>query len=169
MASKAWGRDINILFLCDTNCGRSLMAQAIMEREGAGHFKAFSAGAHPAAQANPVVADILQKLGHETAHLHPRPWSDFARPGSPEMDFIFTMFDEAAREQTPAFGGVPVTSNWSLPTASHVEGNDAIRYAAFEETYREILRRVQVFTNLPFASLDQMSLHAHLDALATGS
>jgi arsenate reductase (thioredoxin) len=165
MPSSSWDREINVLFLCDSNSGRSLMAQAILEREGAGHFKAFSAGAHPAAQANPIAMDILQKLGHETAHLHPRSWAEFTTDDAPEMDFIFTMCDEAAMESVPDFPGVPVTSNWNIPTASRVEGTDALRYAAFDDSYADILRRVRIFTSLPFASLDSISLHARLKEL----
>jgi protein-tyrosine-phosphatase len=162
MPSSAWGRQINVLFLCDTNCGRSLMAEAILDREGQGHFKAFSAGAHPADRANPVAIDILQKLGHDTTDLHPKSWAEFATDDAPEMDFIFTMCDEAAMEQAPVFPGVPVTSIWNIPMASHVDGTDALNYAAFDDSYAEILRRVQLFTALPFASLDQIALHARL-------
>lgn len=157
---------LNVLFLCNTNCGRSLFAESILNREWSGLFRGYSAGTRPAERANPVAVDLLAKLGHDTAGLEPKDWHLFARPEAPDLDFVFTLCDEAASEPCPVWPGNPMTGHWSIPAPSRIAGSDVELYAAYEEAYGMIRRQLMMFTSLPIRELDRMSLHHHVAALA---
>jgi protein-tyrosine-phosphatase len=156
---------INVLFLCNSNCGRSLFAEAILNAEGAGRFRGFSAGTRPAERANPVAIDLLAKLGHDTGGLSPKDWSVFRAPDAPTFDFVFTLCDEAANEPCPVWPGNPVNGHWSIPAPSLAVGSDAEIYAAHEEAYRMIRQQLLLFISLPIRELDRMSLHHHVKGL----
>lgn len=156
---------LNVLFLCNSNCGRSLFAEAILNREWGPQFRGFSAGTQPAERANPVAIDLLAKLGHATEGLVPKDWSVFRAPDAPNFDFVFTLCDDAAEEPCPAWPGNPVTGHWSIPAPSRVTGSEVEVYAAYEEAYGMIRRQLMLFTSLPLRELDRMSLHHHVKGL----
>ncbi len=154
MADKLY----HVLFLCTGNSARSIMAQAILEREGKGRFVAYSAGSRPIGQVNPDALRVLTMLDHPTEHLHSKNWLEYAQPEAPRMDFIFTVCDQAAKETCPVWIGQPVTAHWGVPDPALVTGSIAEKAAAFNETYRLLLNRITLFVNLPLASLDRRSL-----------
>jgi protein-tyrosine-phosphatase len=157
-----------VLFLCNSNCGRSLFAEAILNREGDGRLRAHSGGARPADAPNPVAIDLLQKLGHDTSGLSPKSWDVFREPGAPSFDFIFTVCDEAAGEPCPAWPGDPMHAHWGVPDPTRFVGSEAETYAVYEEAYRMLLQRVRLFTSLPLRELDRMSLHGQVQGIAAG-
>ncbi|MBF0436746.1 MAG: arsenate reductase ArsC [Magnetococcales bacterium] len=154
MADKLY----HVLFLCTGNSARSIMAQAILEREGKGRFVAYSAGSRPIGQVNPDALRVLTILDHPIEHLHSKSWLEFSQPNAPQMDFIFTVCDQAAKETCPVWIGQPLTASWGVPDPAAVVGNIAEKAAAFNETYRLLLNRITLFVNLPLASLDRHSL-----------
>jgi arsenate reductase (thioredoxin) len=155
----------NVLFLCTGNSARSILAECILNREGKGRFRAFSAGSHPKGQIHPFAVELLKKLNHPTAGLRSKDWEEFAAPGAPVMDFVFTVCDNAANEVCPVWPGQPVTAHWGLPDPATVEGTEAERHLAFADAYRMLLNRISVFTNLPMRSLDHLALQTHLDEI----
>lgn len=155
-----------VLFLCNSNCGRSLFAESILNREGEGLFKAYSGGARPADAANPIALDLLAKLGHDTSALGPKSWDIYRKPGAPAFDFVFTVCDEAAGEPCPAWPGNPMNAHWSIPDPTLFVGSPAETYAVYEDTYRMLLQRVRLFTSLPLRELDRMSLHGELHTIS---
>ncbi len=173
MADRNWDRELNVLFLCTGNSARSIMAEAILAREGLGRFRAFSAGSMPRGRVDPVALDILAKLNHDTSVLRSKSWEEFARPGAPPLDFVFTVCDNAANEVCPVWPGQPMTAHWGLPDPAAFEGSEPERYAVFYDTYRMLANRISLFTSLPFAGLDGISLQSRLrdigrsDALPT--
>ena len=152
----------NVLFLCTGNSARSILAEAILEREGAGRFRAFSAGSRPKGEVHPVALDILARLGHNVSPLRSKSWDEFAAPGAPTLDFVFTVCDNAAAEECPYWPGQPMTAHWGLPDPAAVTTSEAEQHIAFGETYKALLRRIQAFTSLPMATLDALSLQARL-------
>lgn len=158
---KIW----NVLFLCTGNSARSILAEAILDREGAGRFKAFSAGSMPAGQVNPHAIALLQKLNHPTEAMRSKSWDEFAVNGAPAMDFVFTVCDNAASEVCPIWPGQPVSAHWGVPDPAAVEGTEAEKAAAFAETYRLLSNRISIFVNLPMGSLDRLSLQKRLDEI----
>ena len=152
----------NVLFLCTGNSARSILAEAIMIREGAGRFRGFSAGSRPSGQPHPYAIDLLRRLGHDTAFARSKSWDEFAEPGAPKMDFIFTVCDQAAAEECPYWPGQPMTAPWGLPDPAAATGTEAERRLAFSETYRMLRNRITAFVNLPTASLDKAALRARL-------
>ena len=155
----------NVLFLCTGNSARSILAECILNREGKGRFRAFSAGSHPKGQVHPFAIDLLKKLNHSTAGLRSKNWEEFAAPGAPVMDFVFTVCDNAADEVCPVWPGQPMTAHWGLPDPAAVDGTEAERHLAFAEAYRMLLNRVSVFTSLPMKSLDRLALQKRLDEI----
>lgn len=151
-------RVFNVLFLCTGNSARSILAEAILNRIGSGRFKAFSAGSHPAGQVNPHALELLQRLGFETTALRSKSWDEFAAPAAPGLDFVFTVCDNAAGELCPVWPGQPMSAHWGLPDPAAVAGTDIEKAAAFRDTFRGLERRIQLFTALPLASLDRLSL-----------
>lgn len=165
MTGKTFDRELNVLFLCTGNSARSIMAEAILGREGMGKFKAFSAGSMPAGKVNPLTIDVLRNLNYKVENFRSKSWEEFSGPGAPELDFVFTVCDNAANEVCPIWPGQPMTAHWGVPDPAAVEGSDAVKHAAFFDTYRMLFNRISLFVNLPFASLDKLSLQSRLSAI----
>lgn len=155
----------NVLFLCTGNSARSILAECILNREGKGRFRGFSAGSHPKGQVHPFAIELLKKLNHPTAGLRSKDWEEFAVPGAPVMDFVFTVCDNAANEVCPVWPGQPMTAHWGLPDPAAAEGTEAERHLAFADAYRMLLNRIGIFTNLPMRSLDRLALQKRLDEI----
>ena len=156
-------RIYNVLFLCTGNSARSILGEAIMNRIGAGKFAGFSAGSDPKGQVNPHALHLLESLQHDTSALRSKSWDEFARPGAPPLDFVFTVCDNAANEVCPVWPGQPMSAHWGLPDPAAIEGSEAEIAAAFAETYRLLRHRISAFCALPFDSLDRMALKRKLD------
>ena len=155
----------NVLFLCTGNSARSIMAECLLERIGAARFRAFSAGSFPAGAVNPHALEILERRNHRTDHLRSKSWDEFAAPGAPKMDFVFTVCDSAAGEVCPVWPGRPVSAHWGFADPAGVEGKEAVIRAAFADTYREIATRIEIFASLPIESLDRLALERRLDEI----
>ena len=155
-------RIFNVLFVCTGNSARSIMAEAILDREGKGRFRAFSAGSHPKGAVHGDALDLLRRMNHPIAALRSKSWDEFAAPDAPKLDFVFTVCDNAAGEVCPAWPGQPMTAHWGLPDPAAVAGNDAERRAAFAEAYRMLASRISIFVSLPMISLDKLTLQKHL-------
>lgn len=156
-------RIYNVLFLCTGNSARSILAEAILDREGMGRFKGFSAGSRPRGTVHPYALDLLTRLNHDTSGLRSKSWDEFARPGAPALDFVFTVCDQAAAEECPFWPGQPMTAHWGLPDPAAFIGNEAETRVAFLDTYRMLRNRISIFVNLPIAALDRLTLKKHLD------
>lgn len=148
----------NVLFLCTGNSARSILAEALIDRWGNGQFKGYSAGSFPKGEVNPFALKLLYQLGLPTAHLRSKNWNEFAGPGAPVMDFVFTVCDQAAGEACPVWPGHPVTAHWGIPDPAAVEGSDIERALALNDAYRMLERRIKIFLSLPLASLDRMTI-----------
>lgn len=159
----------NVLFLCTGNSARSVIAEAIMNREGMGRFKGYSAGSHPKGEVHPFTLDLLDSLNFDTGFARSKSWDEFAEPGAPEMDFVFTVCDQAAAEACPVWPGQPMSAHWGVPDPAAVEGNEAEKRLAFSDTFRMLNNRISIFTNLPITSLDSLSLQKELDAIGRSS
>lgn len=155
----------NVLFLCTGNSARSIFAEAILSRECGGKFTAYSAGSDPKGVVHPYTLDLLHTLQHPIDDLHSKSWDTFARADAPEMDFVFTVCDDAANEVCPIWPGQPMTAHWGVPDPAQAGGTEAERRLAFAETYRMLKNRVVAFTNLPISSLDRLSLKAKIHAI----
>lgn len=153
----------NVLFLCTGNSARSIIAEAIMNREGMGKFRAFSAGSKPGSAPHPYTLDLLKGLNHDTDFARSKSWDEFTGPNAPQMDFVFTVCDNAAAEECPFWPGQPMTAHWGVPDPVKVEGPEAVRRVAFTETYRMLRSRISIFTSLPINTLDRMVLQRNLD------
>ena len=152
----------NVLFLCTGNSARSIMAEAILNKLGAGKFRAYSAGSRPKGQVHPEALRLLESLGHETSGFRSKSWSEFADPGAPLLDFVFTVCDNAAGEVCPVWPGQPMTAHWGLPDPAEARGKPAEISLAFKDAYRMLNQRIGIFTSLPLRSLDQLSLQKKL-------
>ncbi len=157
----------NVLFLCTGNSARSIMAEAILNREGLGRFKAYSAGSQPAGEVNPHAVQLLQKLNYKTDFARSKDWNEFAGPDAPQMNFVFTVCDRAAAESCPVWPGQPMTAHWGVPDPVNAGGNETERQLAFSESYRMLANRISVFINLPLKSLDRLSLQRRLDEIGS--
>jgi protein-tyrosine-phosphatase len=155
----------NVLFLCTHNSARSIIAEAIMNRLGAGKFEAYSAGSQPAGEPHPYALELLHKNNHPISGLRSKSWDEFAGPDAPQMDFVFTVCDQAAAEQCPYWPGQPMKAHWGVPDPSQAEGTEAEKRFAFADTYRMMYQRIGIFTNLPLASIDKLKLQEKLDAI----
>ncbi|MGO9673971.1 MAG: arsenate reductase ArsC [Methylocella sp.] len=155
----------NVLFLCTGNSARSILAEAIMSQLGQGRFKAYSAGSHPKAQPHPYAIDLLRKLDFDVEGLRSKSWDEFAAPGAPPLDFVFTLCDDAASEQCPHWPGQPMTAHWGMPDPAAAQGNEVERRLAFADTLRMLSNRISIFTNLPIRSLDLISLQKRIDEI----
>jgi arsenate reductase (thioredoxin) len=156
-------RPYNVLFLCTHNSARSVIAECIMHRIGSGKFHAYSAGSRPSGQIHPLAINLLKKLNYDTTGLRSKSWEEFTGPDAPELDFVFTVCDDAANEVCPVWPGQPMTAHWGLPDPSLVTGTEAERAFAFSDTYRMLNQRIGIFISLPLASLSKLSLQKHLD------
>ena len=158
----------NVLFLCTGNSARSILAEAIMNRVGAGRFHAVSAGSMPTGVVNPHAIALLRKLDYPTESFRSKGWEEFARggaPDAPELNFVFTVCDNAAGEVCPIWPGQPMTAHWGVPDPAAAQGNAAEVALAFAEAYRQLSNRITAFTSLPFAAHDQMDFQRRLDAI----
>ena len=155
-------RAFNTLFLCTGNSARSIIAEAILNKLGAGKFRAYSAGSQPKGQVNPHTIALLTGLGYDTSGFRSKSWSEFARPGAPALDFVFTVCDNAAGEACPVWPGQPMTAHWGVPDPAEATGTAAEIALAFKDAYRMLHRRIEIFVALPIRSLDQLSLQARL-------
>lgn len=154
--SRGMSKTYNVLFLCTGNSARSILAEAILNKEGAGRFHAFSAGSFPKGKVHPAALDVLRELGHPTEDFHSKSWDEFAAPGAPPLDFIFTVCDNAAGETCPVWPGKPVTAHWGIEDPAAVDGPG--QRAAFRNAYRALKWRIDLFLALPLDSIDELSL-----------
>ena len=155
----------NVLFLCTGNSARSILGEAILNRQGAGRFQAFSAGSHPKGEVHPLALDLLRSLDYPAAGLRSKNWDEFSLPGAPKLDFIFTVCDDAAAETCPVWPGHPMTAHWGIPDPARAEGTEAEKRLAFAEAHRSLSNRISAFISLSLASLDRMSLKNKLTAI----
>jgi protein-tyrosine-phosphatase len=153
----------NVLFICTGNSARSILAEAILNREGQGRFRAFSAGSHPKGAVHDYALDLLRRMNHPVTGLRSKDWNEFAASDAPKLDFAFTVCDNAAGEVCPVWPGQPMTAHWGLPDPAAVAGSEAEKRAAFADAYRMLLNRISIFVNLPLASLDKLTLQKRLD------
>lgn len=152
----------NVLVLCTGNSARSILAEVLFNMLGKGRFIAHSAGSHPAGRVNPFALELLQQQGLSTEGLRSKSWDEFAAPGAPHIDFIFTVCDNAAGETCPIWPGKPATAHWGIPDPAAVTGDDAAKRAAFRKASEQLARRIQLFMSLPIKSLDKLTLKEKL-------
>lgn len=155
-------RIYNVLFLCTHNSARSILAEAILNQHGAGRFRAFSAGSHPAGQVNPHALDLLERNRFPTAGLRSKNWDEFAAPGAPVMDYVLTVCDKAAGEVCPVWPGQPISAHWGVEDPAAVEGDQEAVNKAFKDAFIVMSRRIALFLSLPIDKLDKMSLRKEL-------
>lgn len=155
----------NVLFLCTGNSARSVMAECILNREGAGRFKAFSAGSHPKGHIDPTVLGLLNRTNYPTGNLRSKSWEEFAQAGAPVLDFVFTVCDDAAGEVCPVWPGQPMTAHWGVPDPANFNGTEVEKAAYTGEVMRMLNTRIAIFCSLPMHSLDRLSLQTRLDAI----
>ena len=155
-------RVYNVLFLCTGNSARSILAESILNAEGKGRFKAFSAGSQPKGEVNPHALKELEALGYPFEGFRSKSWDEFAEPGAPKMDFIFTVCDSAAGEACPVWIGHPMTAHWGIEDPAAVEGSEVEKARAFAQAARFLKNRIMSFISLPLASLDRLALETHL-------
>ena len=155
-------RAFNALFLCTGNSARSIMAEAILNKLGRGKFQAYSAGSQPKGQVNPHTIQLLKGLGYDTSDYRSKSWSEFAKPGAPSLDFVFTVCDNAAGEACPFWPGQPMTAHWGVPDPAEAQGSAAEIALAFKDAYRMLHQRIGIFVALPIRSLDKLSLRTRL-------
>ncbi|MGF1619256.1 MAG: arsenate reductase ArsC [Rhodomicrobiaceae bacterium] len=158
-------RIYNVLFLCTHNSARSVLGECIMNRLGAGGFRGFSAGSAPRGEVHPYALDLLRSQNYDVSELRSKSWDEFAEPGAPPIDFVFTVCDSAAAEVCPIWPGQPMTAHWGVPDPSVAEGSEAERRYAFADTHRMLYQRIGIFTNLPLASLDRLALQKKIDEI----
>ena len=161
-------RVFNVLFLCVGNSARSIMAEAILNREANGKLHGFSAGSAPRGEIHPFALDLLKQLSFATDGLRSKGHAEFAGPDSPNLDFVVTLCDEEAGEACPVWPGQPMTAHWGVPDPAKVEGNEAEQRVAFAETFRMLNQRISIFASLPIASLDKLALKRQLDEIGDG-
>lgn len=155
---------MNVLFLCTGNSARSILAESVLNSTavGRGRFRAYSAGSHPASQVNPLAIELLEKNHLPTEGLRSKSWDEFAQPGAPQLDFVFTVCDNAAGEVCPVWPGQPMTAHWGVPDPAAVEGSDEARRRAFFVAFNQLSNRIALFANLPFDKLDRIKLQRAL-------
>lgn len=158
-------RPYNVLFLCTGNSARSIMAESILRSVGAGRFNAYSAGSQPAWRVNPYALELLGKNGMPTDGLRSKSWDEFAQPGAPRLDFVFTVCDNAAGEVCPVWPGQPMTAHWGIPDPAAVDADENAKREAFAEASRTLTNRIRVFASLSLDKLDRLSLQRELDDL----
>ena len=152
----------DVLFLCTGNSARSILAEAILNREGRGQFKAYSAGSQPKGEVNPLALDTLEEMGFLTDGYRSKDWQEFAAEGAPELNFVFTVCDNAAGEVCPVWPGQPMTAHWGIEDPAAVEGDEEVRRRAFRGAFYSLQRRIGLFLALPLESIDELSLKRRL-------
>ncbi len=155
----------NVLFLCTGNSARSIMAESILNSLGKPKFKAFSAGSHPTGNVNPLALELIEKNRLSTVGLRSKDWNEFSRPGAPFMHFVFTVCDQAAGEVCPLWPEQPMTAHWGVHDPAAVQGSDEDKRKAFLKAYTELYRRMSLFLNLPFDTLNKLALKEKLDEI----
>ncbi len=162
-------KSYNVLFLCTGNSARSVMAECILGKLGPGRFRAFSAGSRPKGTLHEETVALLTRLGHDVSGLRSKSWAEFAVPGAPVMDFVFTVCDNAANESCPVWPGQPHTAHWGVPDPATVTGTPDERARRIGQIYHMLLNRIRLFTQLPIASLDRVALDRTLRAIGETS
>ena len=152
----------NVLFLCTRNSARSILAEGILRRDGAGRFRAYSAGSQPKGTVHPLAIKVLDRLGYPANGYHSKSWDQFEKPGAPPLDFVITVCDSAAGETCPVWPGHPATAHWGIEDPAAVEGSEIEKERAFVQAAKYLKTRISLFLNLPLASLDKISLAARL-------
>jgi arsenate reductase (thioredoxin) len=165
MSDPARVHPYNVLFLCTGNSARSIIAEAVLNRDGRGQFRAFSAGSQPKGQVHPYALDLLRKLNYDVRGLRSKSWSDFAAPDAPRLDFVFTVCDNAAAEACPVWPSQPMTAHWGVPDPAAATGNEAEVRLAFADAMRMLTNRITIFVSLPMKSLDRLTLQKRLDSI----
>ncbi|MCO5134836.1 MAG: arsenate reductase ArsC [Phyllobacteriaceae bacterium] len=155
----------NVLFLCTGNSARSIIAEAVMNRLGAARFRAWSAGSHPKGEVHPMTIELLQSLDYDTGFARSKSWDEYAKPDAPQMDFVFTVCDDAAAEACPVWPGQPLSAHWGLPDPAAATGTEAERRFAFADTHRMLTNRISLLVNLPIESIDKYSLQTRLEQI----
>lgn len=158
-------RPLNVLFLCTGNSARSILAEAYLNAKGAGQFKAFSAGSHPGGQVNPFALELLRKHRIPAEGLRSKSWDEFAAPGAPHMDFVFTVCDDAAGEACPLWPGQPMSAHWGVDDPARVQGTDDAKRAAFARAFAVLSARINLLLALPMEKLERRALGRRLDAI----
>ncbi|WP_315738845.1 MULTISPECIES: arsenate reductase ArsC [unclassified Bradyrhizobium] len=161
-------RVYNVLFLCTGNSARSVLAESILRKDGAGRFRAFSAGSTPKGAVHPLALELLRRMDYPTDDLRSKSWSEFAVAGAPAMDFVFTVCDNAAGEACPIWPGQPMTAHWGIEDPAAAEGTELEKLAAFTTAFRYLKNRIDAFINLPLGRIDSMSLGTRLREIGTG-
>lgn len=157
----------NVLFLCTGNSVRSILAEALLNSEGKGKFQAFSAGSHPSGKVNPFAIELLERLRYPIDGLRSKAWDEFAAPGASEMDFVFTVCDNAAGEVCPVWPGRPITAHWGVEDPAMVQGSDDDKRKAFLNTFTLLERRISLLVNLRLDQLDRQTLQNQLRDIGT--
>ncbi len=157
-------RHYNVLFLCTGNSARSILAEALLNHWGKGRFTGYSAGSRPAGRVNPIAVELLQKLQLPTEGLRSKSWDEFGAPGAPQLDFVFTVCDNAAGEQCPFWPGQPMTAHWGVEDPP-AQGTDTEKWLAFRKAFRELENRIRIFVSLKISSLDRLSLQNRLQEI----
>ncbi|MEO3477991.1 helix-turn-helix domain-containing protein [Phaeobacter sp. CAU 1743] len=160
-------RKYNVLFICTGNSARSIFAESILRDRAPDRFNVYSAGTRPQSDLNPFAVEVLQSKGHDTAHLRAKNTSEFTGPGAPQMDFVFTVCNQAANEECPAWDGQPISGHWGMPDPVKAEGTDAEKSLAFHQAYGALKRRIEAFTALPIETLDRIALQHAVDDIAS--
>src|ERR1700719_23765 len=164
---RAMDRPFNVLFLCTGNSARSILAEAILNREGCGNFRAFSAGSQPKGQVHPYTLDLLRTLNFDVSALRSKSWTEFSGANAAPLDFVFTVCDNAAGEACPYWPRQPMTAHWGVPDPAAATGNEAQIRLAFADTFRMLSNRIALFVSLPLRSLDKLTLQRQLDSIGT--
>lgn len=155
----------NVLFLCTGNSARSILAEALLDHWGKGRFRGFSAGSFPKGAVDPLTLELLEKVGLRTKGLRSKSWDEFAAPGAPEMDFVFTVCDQAAGEICPIWPGNPITAHWGVPDPAAAVGSEAERRQAFRAALAALEQRIKLFVSLPVEKLDRLVLKRRVDEI----
>ena len=158
-------RTYNVLFLCTANSARSILAEALIEHWGKGRFKGYSAGSFPRGSVHPLAIKLLERLNLRTTGMRSKSWDEFAQPGAPKMDFVFTVCDQAAGEICPIWPGNPITAHWGVPDPAAIEGTEVERCNAFRDVLRTLESRIKLFVALPIDKLDRMAVKREVDQI----
>jgi protein-tyrosine-phosphatase len=162
-------RPYNVLILCTGNSARSILGEALVNHWGRGRFRGYSAGSHPKGTVHPIALELLQHLKVSTEGMRSKSWDEFAAPGAPPIDFVFTVCDNAAGEVCPVWPGSPMTAHWGVDDPAAVEGDEKTKWLAFRKAFNELENRIKVFTSLPIATLDRARLQQRLDEIGKTS